>query len=157
MEDNSWSWIMLNDRYNTFYKDEAQEDEETEKYLSMVEFKNGKAKLMVCDEMWVYYYSLNDKGKGKVDDLQNIVERLEGDLAMVIQVKQAEHDKGKVKHADHDLDNVDLVYAHDLENIIKKLEEDFSRKIAMTGCVLGSRAHDDPNAPPPLASRKRKP
>ncbi|GJX52953.1 hypothetical protein Tco_0756588 [Tanacetum coccineum] len=74
-----------------------------------------------------------------------------------MKAKQAELDKGKAKQADHDLDYVDLVDALDLENIIKKLEEDFSRKIAMTGCVLDSRAPDDPNAPPPLASRKRKP
>ncbi|GJW65884.1 retrovirus-related pol polyprotein from transposon TNT 1-94, partial [Tanacetum coccineum] len=61
-----------------------------------------------------------------------------------------DHDKGKAKQAEHDLDDVDLVDALDLENIIKKLEEDF-------GCVLGSRAPNDPNAPPPSAPRKRKP
>ncbi|GKB11979.1 hypothetical protein Tco_0845902, partial [Tanacetum coccineum] len=31
------------------------------------------------------------------------------------------------------------------------------RKIAMTGCVLGLRALNDPNAPPPSTTRKRKP
>ncbi|GKE28261.1 hypothetical protein Tco_1443645, partial [Tanacetum coccineum] len=31
------------------------------------------------------------------------------------------------------------------------------RKIAMTGCVLALRAPNDPNAPPPSATRKRKP
>ncbi|GKF28731.1 hypothetical protein Tco_0095073, partial [Tanacetum coccineum] len=30
------------------------------------------------------------------------------------------------------------------------------RKIAMTGCILGLRAPNDPNAPPPSATRKRK-
>ncbi|GJZ98576.1 hypothetical protein Tco_0671029 [Tanacetum coccineum] len=30
MEDNSWSQIILNDIYNTFYKDEVDEDKETE-------------------------------------------------------------------------------------------------------------------------------
>ncbi|GKF79751.1 hypothetical protein Tco_0235319, partial [Tanacetum coccineum] len=64
------------------------------------------------------------KGKAKVDakldDLQNRVEVLEGDLARAIKVKQAEHDKGEAKQAEHDLDDVDL------ENRIKKLEEDFS-------------------------------
>ncbi|GKD74894.1 hypothetical protein Tco_1333176 [Tanacetum coccineum] len=96
---------------------------------------------------------------------------------------KVEHDEGKVKQAEHDLDDVDLVDALDLENIIKKLEEDFSRLLKakkekeakqnhklllllqdwlqetnsydrMSWC---SRAHDDPNAPPPSALRKRKP
>ncbi|GKE36085.1 hypothetical protein Tco_1455407, partial [Tanacetum coccineum] len=31
------------------------------------------------------------------------------------------------------------------------------RKIAITGCVLGLRAPNDPNAPPPLTTQKRKP
>ncbi|GJU55925.1 hypothetical protein Tco_1229639 [Tanacetum coccineum] len=31
------------------------------------------------------------------------------------------------------------------------------KKIAMTGCVLGLRAPNDPNAPPPSTTRKRKP
>ncbi|GKD57530.1 hypothetical protein Tco_1290917, partial [Tanacetum coccineum] len=75
-----------------------------------------------------------DKGKEKVDDLQNKVERLEGDLAKAIKAKQAEHDKGNTKQAEHDVDlvdadDVDLVDAFDLENIIKKLEEDFSRML----------------------------
>ncbi|GKC41218.1 hypothetical protein Tco_1058940, partial [Tanacetum coccineum] len=63
-----------------------------------------------------------DKGKGKVDDLQNIVERLEGDLA---RAKQVEHDNGKAKQAEHDFDDVDLVDALDLKNRVKKIEEDF--------------------------------
>ncbi|GJV25869.1 hypothetical protein Tco_1378564 [Tanacetum coccineum] len=50
---------------------------------------------------------IDDKWKEKVNDLQNRVERLKGDLARAQKAKQAEHDKGKVK--------------------IKKLEEDFSR------------------------------
>ncbi|GKC64660.1 hypothetical protein Tco_1097258 [Tanacetum coccineum] len=66
-------------------------------------------------------YGKDDKGKGKVDDvdLQNKVERLEGDLA---RAKQAMDDVDLV-----DADDVDLVDTLDLENIIKKLEGDFSR------------------------------
>ncbi|GJT20983.1 hypothetical protein Tco_0890920 [Tanacetum coccineum] len=101
----------------------------------MVEFEKGKAKLMVSDDMVKYVlakygknwnvedeitdviledlwikYGKDDKGKGKVDDLQNIVERLEGDLA---RAKQVEHDNGKAKQAEHDFDDVDLVDALD--------------------------------------------
>nr|GEV16910.1 hypothetical protein [Tanacetum cinerariifolium] len=39
----------------------------------------------------------------------------------------AEHDKAKAKQVVHDLDDANLVDALDLKNIIKKLEEDFSR------------------------------
>ncbi|GJZ38441.1 hypothetical protein Tco_0585004 [Tanacetum coccineum] len=110
----------------------------------MVESEKEKAKLMVSDEMIKYVlakygknWNIEDEivdvipkdlrikiGKGKVDDLQYRVERLEGNLARAI---KAENDKGKAKQAEHDLDDVDLVDALDLENIIKKLEEDFSR------------------------------
>ncbi|GKC75042.1 hypothetical protein Tco_1125816, partial [Tanacetum coccineum] len=185
-----------------------------------------------------------DKGKGKVHDIQNRLEKLKVDLARAIKAKQAEHDKGKGKQLDdvdlddHDDDldaHDDDLDALDLENRIKKLEEDFEvvqlssdeddssdegfygdedvvlfndvkypltdaeirmfkerpttsraptftssrartaststrsrasttsilaprgyRKIAVTGCVLGLRAPNDPNAPPPSATRKRK-
>ncbi|GJY99462.1 hypothetical protein Tco_0516892 [Tanacetum coccineum] len=109
-------------------------ESEKGKVKLLVESEKGKAKLMVSEEMVEYVlakygknwniedeiadviledlrikYGKDDKGKGKVDDFQNIVERLEGDLARAIKgkAKQAEHDKGKAK--------------------IKKLEEDFSR------------------------------
>ncbi|GJW50376.1 hypothetical protein Tco_0091727 [Tanacetum coccineum] len=152
MKDSKWSQIILNDIYSTFYKDEAEEDEETKvvkekKYLSMVEFekrkaklnvsdelymveyKKGKAKLVVSNEMVEYAlakygknwnledeiadviledlrikYGKDDKGKGKVDDLQNRVERLEGNLARAIKAKQTEHDKGKATQAENDID-----------------------------------------------------
>ncbi|GKA22029.1 reverse transcriptase domain-containing protein [Tanacetum coccineum] len=82
--------------------------------LSIVESEKGKAKLMVSDEMvdnvlakLVYYLQtafIDDKGKGKVDDLQN-----------------------RAKHAEDNLDDVHLVDAFDLENRIKKLVKDFNR------------------------------
>ncbi|GKD44556.1 hypothetical protein Tco_1269201 [Tanacetum coccineum] len=122
--------------------------------LSMVEYEKAKVKLMVSDEMVEYVlakyeknwnikdeiddviledlqikYGKYDKGKGKVDDLQNRVERLEGDLARAEKekAKMMVSKKGKAKQAEDDVDDVDLVDAFDLENIIKKLEEDFSR------------------------------
>ncbi|GKB39242.1 hypothetical protein Tco_0884184 [Tanacetum coccineum] len=61
----------------------------------------------------------DDKGKEKVHDLQNRVEKLELDFARAIKAKQAEHDNGKGKV--HDLDDVDLDDL-DLENIIKSLK-----------------------------------
>ncbi|GJV83923.1 hypothetical protein Tco_1523821 [Tanacetum coccineum] len=152
MEDNSWSQIILNDMYNTFYKDEVEVDEEIdvakesedmalsimkEKFLSMVEYEKEKAKLMVSDdhdeiddvilEDLQIKYRKDDKGKEKVDDLQNRVERLEWDLARAEKgkTKVMVYEKGKAK-ADA-LDDVDLVDAFDLENRIKKLSEDFNR------------------------------
>ncbi|GKD89411.1 hypothetical protein Tco_1364918 [Tanacetum coccineum] len=53
------------------------------------------------------------KGKGKVHDIQNKLGNLEVDLAKAIKAKQVD---------DHDLDTLDL------ENRIKKLEEDFGGK-----------------------------
>ncbi|GJZ24248.1 hypothetical protein Tco_0561707 [Tanacetum coccineum] len=72
-EDNSWSQIILEDIYNTFYKDEAEADEEVElakesedmtlsimkeKFLSMVEFEKATikdyTKLVVTDGMIDY-------------------------------------------------------------------------------------------------------
>ncbi|GJU19614.1 hypothetical protein Tco_1152956 [Tanacetum coccineum] len=50
-------------------------------------------------------YGKDDKGKRKVDDLQNRVSKLEVDLAWAIKAKQVEHDKGKAKQAEHDLDD----------------------------------------------------
>nr|GFD52228.1 hypothetical protein [Tanacetum cinerariifolium] len=55
-----------------------------------------------------------DKGKGKVHDIQNRLEKLKVDLARVIKAKQVD---------DHD-DDLDIL---DLKNRIKKLEEDFGR------------------------------
>ncbi|GJV83358.1 hypothetical protein Tco_1523256 [Tanacetum coccineum] len=90
-----------------------------EKFLSTIESEK-KAKL-VCDEMveyvlakygkdWKCEYEIADviletcklnmgKGKVKVDDLQNRVKRLEGDLTRAEKGKLAEHDKGKAKQA----------------------------------------------------------
>ncbi|GJX64511.1 hypothetical protein Tco_0298854 [Tanacetum coccineum] len=189
IEDNSWSHIIFEDIYNTFFKDEAEADEEAE----LAKDDKGKGKV-------------NDKGKGKVNDLQNRVDRFE-----MIKSKMMVFEKGTKKAS------VDLVDALHLQNRIKKLSEDFNmlvkakktkeakeakvvkvveerpttsrapiaststtlreivpiastfdaqaastasrgyRKIAMTRCVLGLRALNDPNASPPSTTRKRKP
>nr|GEU60282.1 hypothetical protein [Tanacetum cinerariifolium] len=87
-----------------------------EKYLSMVESEKEKAKMMVSDEMVEYVlakYGNNWNFKDEIAD--------------------AEHDKGKAKQEEHDLDDVDLDHADlnglDLENRVKKLEDDFSRML----------------------------
>ncbi|GJV87813.1 hypothetical protein Tco_1531751 [Tanacetum coccineum] len=144
MLDDLYNFAMMKEKYLSMVESEK------EKAKLMVESEKEKAKLMVSDEMIKYALAkygknwniedeivdvipkdlrikmgkVNDNGKGKVDDLQYRVERLEGNLARAI---KAENDKGKAKQAKHDLDDVDLVDALDLENRIKKLEEDFSR------------------------------
>nr|GEV96674.1 hypothetical protein [Tanacetum cinerariifolium] len=109
--------------YAKYVNNWKESDEATDEMLGglynfdmMKESEKGKAKLMVSNEMIE-------------------VERLEVDLAREIKAKQAEHDKGKAKHGngkakqeEHDLDDVDLD-ALDLENRIKKLEEDFRRML----------------------------
>nr|GEW30177.1 hypothetical protein [Tanacetum cinerariifolium] len=66
----------------------------------MIENDKGKRKLV------------EDNGKEKVHNIQNRVGSVAVDLARAIKVKQVD---------DHDLDTLDL------ENRIKKLEEDFGR------------------------------
>nr|GEX44892.1 hypothetical protein [Tanacetum cinerariifolium] len=95
--------------------------------LSMVEYEKGKAKRMGSNKMVEYILAKKgDKGEGKVDDLQNKVERLKGDLARAEKgkAKLMVSEKGKAKV--DALDDVDLVDTLDLENRIKKLSEDFN-------------------------------
>ncbi|GKF72949.1 hypothetical protein Tco_0219281, partial [Tanacetum coccineum] len=113
---------------------------------------------------------IDDKEKGKMDDLVDAVKKRK--------LKLMVSEKGTKKAS------VNLVDALDLQNRIKKLFEDFNisrapttstrsraliastsnaqpaaprgyMKIAMIGCVLGLRAPNDPNAPPPSTTRKR--
>nr|GEZ10726.1 hypothetical protein [Tanacetum cinerariifolium] len=129
--------------------------------LSMVESDKGKAKLLVSEEMVNYVLVKYGKNKNiedriadvipidlrikygkwewKVNDLQNKVERLKGDLARAEQGKEKLmiyeqgkeklmiYEKGKAKQTEDDLDDVDMVDALNLENRIKKLLEDFNR------------------------------
>ncbi|GKD73683.1 hypothetical protein Tco_1331965 [Tanacetum coccineum] len=183
-EDDSWIDIIMDDVYDTFYRDEEEETKVAksatcyvEKFLAMVESEKARVKdytkLVVTDGMVDYVlekyrnkwksedeiayviledlwlkYEKDDKGKGKlvednrkgkeaehhhlkvnkddkrkgklvednekgkVHDIQNRVGSVEVDLARAIKAKQVD---------DHDLDTLDL------ENRIKKLEEDFGR------------------------------
>nr|GEU82505.1 hypothetical protein [Tanacetum cinerariifolium] len=81
--------------------------------LSIVESKKGKAKLMVSNEMVEYVLAKYGKNWNLKDEIVDVI--LE-DLA--IKAKQAK-------------DDIDLVDANDvdLENKIKNIEEDFSRML----------------------------
>ncbi|GKA62462.1 hypothetical protein Tco_0761981 [Tanacetum coccineum] len=204
---DSYSQIILEDIYNTFYKDEAK--------LAKEGYEIWRPSSSGGPVRWHLSHSPKDgpdKGKGKMDDLVDAVEKGKSKLMV--------SEKGTKKAS------VELVDALDLQNRIKKLYEDFNtlvkakkikeakeaevvkaevssnkddsrenhyfslstrskdsqrpiykfsalmtshfsmaqpgytkrvRKIAMTGCVLGLRALNDPNAPPPSTTRKRKP
>ncbi|GJS77906.1 hypothetical protein Tco_0727787 [Tanacetum coccineum] len=134
MEDDSLTDIILDDVYNTFYRDDEEEETEVSKKVRIWHVDKEKGKEAKHDHLKV---NKGDKGKGKVHDIQNILEKLEVDLARALKAKQAEHDMGKGKHLDDvdlddhdddldaydiDLDDLDSL---DLENRIKKLEEDF--------------------------------
>ncbi|GKE20490.1 hypothetical protein Tco_1432002 [Tanacetum coccineum] len=182
--------IILEDIYNTFYKDEAELAKDDKGNRKVDDKEKGK---------------MDDKRKGKMDDLVDALEKGKSKLMV--------SGKGTKKAS------VDLVDALDLQNIIKKLSEDFNMlvkaqktkeakeakiveirtvkerpttsrapitstsktsrlivpiastsnaqaastalrgymKIALTGCVLGLRAPNDHNAPPPSTTRKKKP
>nr|GEV62573.1 hypothetical protein [Tanacetum cinerariifolium] len=108
-----------------------------EKFISMVESEKEKAKLMVSNDLSIVESKkgkaklmtafIDDKGNGKVDDLQNRVERLKGDLARAEKGKAKLMVSEKRKAKVDALDDVDMVDAFDLENRIKNLSEDFNR------------------------------
>ncbi|GKC74385.1 hypothetical protein Tco_1120268 [Tanacetum coccineum] len=107
---------MLDDLYNFAMM--------KEKFLSMVESKKVESKkdtekiyrkLTVTDDM--IKYGKDDKGKGKV----------KGDLVRANQAEQAKHVGDDVDLVD--ADDVDLLASLDLENIVTKLKEDFTRLI----------------------------
>ncbi|GJU92889.1 hypothetical protein Tco_1317645 [Tanacetum coccineum] len=91
MEDNSWSQILLYIKHSSKIKQRQTKKQNLQK---------GK---------------VNDKEKGKVYDLQNIVDRLEKAKS-----KLMVSEKGTKKAS------VDLVDAFDLQNRIKNLSEDFN-------------------------------
>nr|GEU79572.1 hypothetical protein [Tanacetum cinerariifolium] len=154
-EDNSWINIIMDDVYDTFYRDkEEAKVAKAKKFLAMVESEKAKVKdytkLVVTDGM-VDYVLKKYRNKWKSQDeityviledlwlkygnriverekeeehhhLKRIMERercmiskTELDLLRAIKAKQVDD------HDDHDLDTLDL------ENRIKKLEEDFGR------------------------------
>nr|GEV52419.1 RNA-directed DNA polymerase, eukaryota [Tanacetum cinerariifolium] len=132
LEDDSWIDIIMDDVYDTFYRDEEEEANVAkasedmnlfimkEKFLAMVESEKARVKdytkLVVTDGMVDYGKRklVEDNGIGKGHDIQNRVGSVEVDLARAIKTKKVD---------DHDLDTFDL------ENRIKKLEEDFGRLV----------------------------
>nr|GEZ25282.1 hypothetical protein [Tanacetum cinerariifolium] len=114
-EDDSWTDIILDDVYDTFYRDEEQEIEVAKEIKEIALFimkgDKGKGNEAEHDHLKV---NKDDKGKGKVHDIQNRLGKLEVDLARALNAKQVD---------DHD-DDFDTL---DLEKRIKKLEEDFGR------------------------------
>nr|GEX87655.1 hypothetical protein [Tanacetum cinerariifolium] len=103
-KDHSWIDIIKDDVYDTFYRDEEEEAKvakaSEDMKLSIMKYDKGNGKLV------------EDNKKGKVHDIQNRVGSVKVDLAKEIKAKQVN---------DQDLDTFDL------ENRIKKLEEDFGR------------------------------
>ncbi|GKC19252.1 hypothetical protein Tco_1021402 [Tanacetum coccineum] len=72
---------------------------------------------VILEDLWMKYGKY-DKGKGKVHDLENIIEKLEVDK----EANHAEHDQLKVNKDDK---GKGKVHDLDLENRIKKLEVNF--------------------------------
>ncbi|GJY22182.1 hypothetical protein Tco_0394748 [Tanacetum coccineum] len=136
-EDNSWSQIILEDIYNTIYKDKAEANKEAEltkesedmalsimkeKFLSMVEFE--KATISMIRERG----KVDDKEKRKVDDKEKGKVDDKGKGKVDEKGKEKVDEKGNAKQAEDDVDLVDadLVDALDLQNKIKRISEDFN-------------------------------
>nr|GEW72844.1 hypothetical protein [Tanacetum cinerariifolium] len=99
MKDDSWIDTILDDVYDTFYRDEKEKAEVAKK-------KNlRRPRLRIIQ---------NVKGKRNVHDIHNKIKKLEVNLARAI----------KAKHVDDHDDDLDTL---NLENRIKNLEEDFGR------------------------------
>ncbi|GJW50664.1 hypothetical protein Tco_0092015 [Tanacetum coccineum] len=144
---------MLDDLYNFAIM--------KEKYLSMVEsekkVESSNAtekiyrKLMVTDDMVEYVLEKYGKNWNIKDEIANVI--LED-----LQIKYGKYkEKGKVDDVEWDLarakqacddvdlvdaDDVDLVDALDLENIVKKLEGDFSRLLKAKKAKEANEAKD---------------
>ncbi|GKA12158.1 hypothetical protein Tco_0691704 [Tanacetum coccineum] len=196
---DSYIQIILEDIYNTFYKDEAElakgEGKMDDKGKGKMDNKGkgkidnqvdaiekGKSKLMV-----------SEKGtkKASVDlvdalDLQNRIKKLYEDFNTFVKAKKT---KGAKEAEVDEEDSSDEVFFGDEDLVLynhvkyplrcsrsrapttstrsRALIASTSnaqpaaprgyRKISMTGCVLGLRAPNDPNAPPPSTTRKRNP
>ncbi|GJU48916.1 hypothetical protein Tco_1218471 [Tanacetum coccineum] len=106
----------------------------------------------------------DDNGKGKMHDLdlKIIIEKLEVDFARMIkakEIKQVEHEVIEIssdEDVSSDEDPKDPKLPRDkLLPLPLPMHKLLQLKIAMTGCVLGLRAHNDPNALT-SALRKRK-
>ncbi|GJT05591.1 hypothetical protein Tco_0840053 [Tanacetum coccineum] len=136
MEDYSWIDIIVDDIYDTFYKDEeeeakvakASEDMKLSIMKAMVESENAivkdYTKLVVTDRMIDYVLEKYRNTWKCEDEISSVI--LEDLWLKYGKGKGAEphHLKGKGKVDDHDDDDLNSL---DLANRIKKLEEDFGR------------------------------
>nr|GEV13443.1 hypothetical protein [Tanacetum cinerariifolium] len=148
LKDDSWIDIIMDDVYDTFYK-----DKEEEKFLAMVESEKARVKdyrkLVVTDEMIDYVlekygnkwkskdeiayfiledlwlnYGKYDKGKEKLveDNGKGKMHEIQNRVGSVeVDLASAIKAKQVDDYDDDDLDSLDLA------NRIKKLEEDFGR------------------------------
>ncbi|GJZ13993.1 hypothetical protein Tco_0549223 [Tanacetum coccineum] len=149
-EDDSWIDIILDDVYDTFYRDEEEAAKTDESWLGSWWINYGEIKwkskdeiaYVILEDLWLKYEK-DDKGKGKL-----VEDNGKGKEAEHHHLKVNKDDKRKGKLVEdngkgkvHDIQNrvgfvkVDLARAikakqvddHDLENRIKKLEKDFGR------------------------------
>ncbi|GJR69894.1 hypothetical protein Tco_0015959 [Tanacetum coccineum] len=218
------SKIILEDIYNTFYKDEAEANEEAKLAEAELDGKDDKGKGKIDDKG---KGKVDDKGKGKVDekgnakqveddvdlidalDLQNRIKKLSEDFNRLLKAKKAKEAKeaelAEVVEVSSDEEDSsdegffgdeDLVLFNDVKYPLSDAEIRMFKERpttsraptaststrsraptrskapitstsnaqaastaprAMTGCVLALRAPNDPNAPPPSTTRKRKP
>ncbi|GJX95139.1 hypothetical protein Tco_0349725 [Tanacetum coccineum] len=140
--------------------------------------EKGKSKLMVSEK------GTKKASVNLVDalDLQNNIKKLSEDFNMFVKGKKTREAKETevvevVKISSDVVDSSDEVFFGDEDlDLVSRAPNASTRsraliastsnaqpaaprgykKIAMTGCVLGLRAPNDPNAPPPLTTRKRK-
>ncbi|GJR44345.1 hypothetical protein Tco_1312448 [Tanacetum coccineum] len=148
MEDYSWIDIIVDDIYDTFYRDEEEEAKVAkasediklsimkDKFLAMVEFEKAivkdYTKLVVTDGMVDYVlekYGNTWKCEDKISSI--ILEDLWLKYGKNDKGKGAEHHhlKGKEKAKQVDDHDDDVLDSLDLANRIKNLEEDFGREV----------------------------
>nr|GEX92253.1 hypothetical protein [Tanacetum cinerariifolium] len=149
VEDDSWIDFIMDDVYDTFYRDEEEEAKvgkaSEDMKLSIMKDDKGKRKLVKDNgkgkEAEHHHLKVNkddkikgklveDNGKGKVHDIQNRVGSLEVDLARAIKAKHVDD------HDDDDLDSLNLT------NRIKKLEEDFGMLLKAKKAKESKRAKE---------------
>nr|GEU48130.1 hypothetical protein [Tanacetum cinerariifolium] len=157
MEDYSWIDIVLDDIYDTFYRDEEEKAKVAkaskdmklsimkEKFLAMVESENAivkdYTKLVVTDEMVDYVLEKYENTWKCEDEISSVILEdlwlnygkgsLEVDFPREIKAKEVD---------DHDDDNLDSL---DLANRIKKLEEDFGRLLKAKKAKEAKKANDE--------------
>nr|GEW21071.1 hypothetical protein [Tanacetum cinerariifolium] len=131
---------MLDDLYN---------------FAMMKEFKKGKAKLMVSDEM-VEYVLANQK-----EDFSRMLKAKKAKEAE-LKVKKASSSRSRSPTASTStrskasIRSRALIASTSNAQVASTSALKEYRIIAMTGCVLGLRALDDANAQPPSNLQKRK-